>query len=162
MRGVREVCKRIQCPLLHSAKVCGLTTLVLTLWGLENNQVTLCTPMSTGIPVVAFSLSSLCLKKGGDKKGHRSKKEKTRDRTSLAALYSRYWGRSRHQLLGVSMSWVGLPRLPSMAPPRVETTCAYLSLSTLIIKLGRLPGKLGGEPSMHGTVGVSIGTRLTL
>jgi hypothetical protein len=59
------------------------------------------------------------------------------------------------------MPWVGLPRLPSMAPLRVGTTCAYLPLSALIVKLSGLPGEPEDEPFICGTIGVSIGTRLT-
>jgi hypothetical protein len=60
------------------------------------------------------------------------------------------------------MPWVRLPRLPSKALPRAGIACAYLSLSALIIRLSHLPGKPRGEPFMHGTVGVSVGTWPTL
>jgi hypothetical protein len=60
------------------------------------------------------------------------------------------------------MPWVRFPWPPCMAPPKVGTTCAYVSLPAFVVTLCRLPGKLGGEPFMRGTVRVSVGTRPTL
>jgi hypothetical protein len=84
------------------------------------------------------------------------------DRISLAALCSVRWGRSHHLFLGVSTPLVGLPWPPSMAPPKAWTACAYLSWSAPVIRLSSLHGKPGGEVFMHGTAGVSSGTRLIL
>jgi hypothetical protein len=56
------------------------------------------------------------------------------------------------------MPQVGLPRLPYKALPNAGTTCAYLSLSALVIRLSHLPGKPMGEPFVRGTTGVSVGT----
>jgi hypothetical protein len=55
------------------------------------------------------------------------------------------------------MPWVGVPRLPSMAPPKVGTAYAYLSWSVLITKPNRLPRRSGDEPCACGNVGVLVG-----
>jgi hypothetical protein len=72
---VGGTCKYIQCTLLHSARVWGLATSVLTPWGPENNQVPLRTPVSAHTVVVAFPSTSSHLKKG-EKKEQRSKRER--------------------------------------------------------------------------------------
>jgi hypothetical protein len=57
------------------------------------------------------------------------------------------------------MPRIKVPQLSSTPPaPRVGTTCAYLSWSTLVIKLSRLRGKPGGGPFMRDIIGVSIAT----
>jgi hypothetical protein len=68
------------------------------------------------------------------------------------------WERSHHLFLGVGTPMVGLPQPPSMAPPWVGTTYAYLACSTPIIRLSRLPGKPRGELFIRGTAEVSVGT----
>jgi hypothetical protein len=75
MRGVGGACKHIQCPLLHSARVRGLSTLVLAPRVLKNNQVSLRTPTSARISTIAFSSSSLRLKKGEREKGEEVKRK---------------------------------------------------------------------------------------
>jgi hypothetical protein len=60
------------------------------------------------------------------------------------------------------MSRDELPQLLSMAPPRAGSSCAYLSSSILYVGLSRLPGRLRGEPSEHGIVGVFAGNLRTL
>jgi hypothetical protein len=69
---------------------------------------------------------------------------------------------SRHLFLGVGTPLVRLPWLPSMVPPMAGTTCAYISLSTPVVRLSRLPGKLGGQLFVRGIAGVSVGTLLIL
>jgi hypothetical protein len=50
------------------------------------------------------------------------------------------------------MPWVRVLQLPSKVPPRVGTTCAYLSWFVSIIEPNHLPGRLGGEPCEHGII----------
>jgi hypothetical protein len=74
--AVGGACKHIHHLLLLSAKARGLTTSILTLRGPENIWASLCTPTSSHISVVAFQSSASRLKKGGEKKGEKVKKEK--------------------------------------------------------------------------------------
>jgi hypothetical protein len=82
--------------------------------------------------------------------------------TSLAVLYSRHWGSSHCQSLGVGMPWVGVLQLPSRVPPKAGTTCAYLSWSVSTVKPNHLPRNPGGKPYAGGTVGVPVDILLTL
>jgi hypothetical protein len=82
-------------PLLHSAKVRGLTATILKPWGPKNSRVPLCTPTSTHIPTIAFPPSSSCLKKRERKRAKKINKGETRGRTSLDVLYSKRRGMSR-------------------------------------------------------------------
>jgi hypothetical protein len=79
MRGAGGVCKCIQCSFLHSARVWGLTTMVLKPLVLENNRVSLCSPASAHMSVVAFPSSSSRLKKREEVKKERN----IRGRTSV-------------------------------------------------------------------------------
>jgi hypothetical protein len=54
------------------------------------------------------------------------------------------------------MPRVGVLQLPSRVPPWVRTPCAYLSWFVCVVELNRLPGKLRGQPCMHGTVRGSV------
>jgi hypothetical protein len=89
-------------------------------------------------------------------------KERTMDRTSLALLYSGRLEMSRRQSPGVGMPWVEVLQLPSRVPPRVGTTCAYLSWFIFAIELNHLPGKPRGEPCVCGTVGGHVDIQLIL
>jgi hypothetical protein len=60
------------------------------------------------------------------------------------------------------MPRVRVLRLLSMALHRTGTTFAYLSWFAHVVKLHRLPGKPGDEPSVSGIIIVPAGTQLTL
>jgi hypothetical protein len=109
----------------------------LTPRGLENNRSLLCTLASAHIPVVTFPSLSYRLKKKG--KASKKMKERTMGRTSLAVLYSRRMEISRHQSLGVGMPRVSVLPLPCKVPPRMGTTCAYVSWFVFVTELNRLP-----------------------
>jgi hypothetical protein len=49
--------------------------MVLTPWGPENSQTSLCTPTSAHIPTIAFLSPFLCLKKREETKGIEVKKK---------------------------------------------------------------------------------------
>jgi hypothetical protein len=70
-------------------------------------------------------------------------KEITMGRTSLATLYSRRLEMSCCQSPRVDTPQVGVLQLPSRVPPRVGTTCAYLSWFVFFTELNRLPEKPG-------------------
>jgi hypothetical protein len=95
--GGEGACKRIQCPLLHSAKAHGLTASALTQWGSENNRLPLHTPASSRISSCHLPVILLMPKEREreKRKGKKSKRERDRDRTSFVVLYSMCWGRSR-------------------------------------------------------------------
>jgi hypothetical protein len=96
MQGVGEACKRIQYPLLHFAKIHCLTASPVTPWGTENKWLPLQTPMSYRITSHRLTVVLLAREERESRKGEKSKRQKTRDRTSLAALYSTHWGRLHH------------------------------------------------------------------
>jgi hypothetical protein len=50
------------------------------------------------------------------------------------------------------MPRVGLSQPPSMTPPEAGSTCDYLSLFALGIRLSHLPGRPRGEPFGRGIV----------
>jgi hypothetical protein len=56
------------------------------------------------------------------------------------------------------MPRVGLPQPLTTAPPRVGSTCVYLSLSALGVKLDRLHGRPRGEPSRCGIAEAFVDT----
>jgi hypothetical protein len=59
------------------------------------------------------------------------------------------------------MPRVGVPRLPSMAPPRAGTTYAYISWPVLVAKPNHLPGRPEDEPCVRGTIGELVGIQPT-
>jgi hypothetical protein len=95
MRGVGEAFKCIQCPLLHPAKACCLAASVVTSRGPENKKMPLRTLMSSRITNHHLLVVLLASEERDRKKGEEVEKEKTRDRTLLATLYSIRWGRLR-------------------------------------------------------------------
>jgi hypothetical protein len=68
----------------------------------------------------------------------------------------------RRQSPRVDTLWVGVLPLPSRVPPRVGTTCAYLSWFVFIAELSHLPKKPEGEPYMRGTIGGPVDIQLIL
>jgi hypothetical protein len=89
------MCKRIQHPLLHFAKARCLTASAVTPRGHENQRLPLSTPTSSRITSRHLPIVLLTPEERERRKGEKSKRDKTRDRTSLAALYSTHWGRLR-------------------------------------------------------------------
>jgi hypothetical protein len=55
------------------------------------------------------------------------------------------------------MPWVGVLWLPSMAPPKAGTTCAYLSWSVFFVELNPIPREPMDEPCVRGVIIVHVG-----
>jgi hypothetical protein len=130
-------------PLLHSTKTCCLATSAVTLQGPEVKWLPFCTLMSSRITSRYLPVVLLVARERNKTECKKSRRERISDRTSLAVLYSTRWGRLRCRFLGADTPRAELPRPLSMAPPRVGSTCVYPSLSTLSVKLDRLPGRPG-------------------
>jgi hypothetical protein len=82
-------------PLLHSAKARCLVALVVTPWGPDVKRLPLHTLRSSRI--TSHYLSVILLAPGEKKKikCEESRRERIRDKTSVAVLYSMHWRRLR-------------------------------------------------------------------